>query len=71
MEEYSPCDPSLKPNIPVLMTQCIQIHLSGYIAQKWERGGVGGGFPDLEAIWRNMDLQEPWEPTFPPGYDEK
>ena len=47
--EYSPSDPSLKPNPPALLTQWTQIRLSDWIAWQWERGGREP-FSDLEDI---------------------
>ena len=55
LEEYSPCEPILKPKIPALLIWWVQIRLLEWIARKWESGGRET-FPDLEEIWRKIDL---------------
>ena len=55
----------LKYKLLDLMKLWVQIHISDGIERHWDRGGREP-FPDLEAIWRNMDLQEQWDPPPPP-----
>ena len=35
MEEYSLWDKVMRPKLPALLTRCIQIRLSDWIARKW------------------------------------
>ena len=51
-----------------MLTWLVQIRLFEWFARKWERRGRET-FPDLEFIWRKMDLQEPWEPPTTPIYE--
>ena len=55
LEEYNPYDRGLKARLPDLGLICAAM-------------GEGGRdpFPDLTALYQKMDLQEVWEPTFPP-----
>ena len=59
VEDYSPRDQGLKPKLPDLLTRWVQIRLSDWIARQWEREGKEP-FPNLDEIWRIMDLQEQW-----------
>ena len=40
------------------------MRLSNWFSRKWEMGGRGP-YPDLTALWRKMNLNEAWEPSFP------
>ena len=39
LEEYSPCEPCLKPKLPAFLTRWVHIHLLDWIYRQWEMGG--------------------------------
>ena len=68
LEEYLPRDASLLPQIPTLILRHAQIRWSNWLASQWGKTSEVP-FPDLAGLWTAMENQEPWEPTFPAGYN--
>ena len=64
LEEYNPQERGSKGHLPESITLWVHIWLSDWFARQWERW-VRETFPDLTEFWRNMDLQETWEPPPP------
>ena len=69
LEEYLPRDAALLPQIPALLLQHTQIRWFNWLAAQWGRTSKVP-FPDLAGLWKSMENQEPWEPTFPAGYTQ-
>ena len=67
LEEYIPRNTVLRPQIPSLILQHVQIRWSNWLVAQWGKTSEVP-FPDLAGLWTAMDNQEPWEPTFPAGY---
>ena len=67
LEEYIPCNTSLRPQILALILRHAQIRWSKWLATQWGKTSEVP-FPDLAGIWNAMENQEPWEPIFPVGY---
>ena len=68
LEEYVPRQANLLPQVPALILRHAQIRWSNWIAAQWGKT-TEVTFPDLGCLWSSMDNQEPWEPTFPAGYE--
>ena len=66
LEEYVPRDSSLLPQIPALLLRHAQICCSNWLDAQWGKTSEAP-FTDLAGIWKAMENQEPWEPTFPAG----
>ena len=67
LEEYTPRDATLLPQIPTLLLRHAQIRWYNWLAAQWGKR-LEVPFPNLAGLWTAMDNQEPWEPTFPAGY---
>ena len=70
LEEYVPRERHLRPHVPAFVTLWVQIRWSNWLAQQWD-SDEEIPFPNLVALWENIDDGEPWEPTFPDGYAPK
>ena len=70
LEEYVPRERHLRPHMPAFVTRLVQIRWSNWLAQQWD-SDEEIPFPNLSAIWENIDDGEPWEPTFLDGYAPK
>ena len=68
VEEYIPRDSALRLQIPALILQQAQIRWSNWLASQWGKTSEVP-FPDLAGLWTAVENQEPWEPTFPAGYN--
>ena len=69
LEEYQPRDAALLPQIPALLLRHAQIRWSNWLAAQWDKTSEVP-FTDLAGLWKSMENQELWEPTFPAGYTQ-
>ena len=53
--------------MPAFVTCWVQIQWSNWLAQQWD-SDEEIPFPNLAALWENIDDGKPWEPTSPDGY---
>ena len=67
LEEYVPRERHLRPHVPAFIMRWVQIRCSNWLAQQWD-SDEEIPFPNLAALWENIDDGEPWEPTFLDGY---
>ena len=60
-------DAALRPHIPSLLAQWVQIRFSNWLDGQWADRDVVPP-PQFNKLWLWLKLEEAWGPTFPQGY---
>ena len=63
----SPREHHLRLHVTAFIIRWVQIQWSNWLAQQWD-SDEEIPFPNLAALWENIDDGEPWEPTFLDAY---